>query len=286
MLNSKNTPLVAPGIFIAWSIMNDFKYYAPIAAALAAVTIVICVIYFGLAPSVFVGTLLFICIRKLEKGLPGKVPNKRITGLAIILILVAAMFVILGFVGHSLLGPAGVGGLLLKVSTILDHLRASVPVSWREYIPEGIDQLKDAIADQLKVNAGSLTQMSEHGLHQAAYLFLAVIVAAILGASAPAVPIGLFSAPLYRHISNYTDSMSKVFGAQLKVALINAALTGIFLLVILPLMGVYIPFAYVATLLTFIFGLIPVIGNLLSNSINVLLGLSVAPWVALVCLGF
>ena len=59
-----------------------------------------------------------------------------------------------------------------------------------------------------------------------------------------------------------------------------------FLLGVLPLLGYRVPFADVATVLTFIFGLIPVVGNLLSNTINVILALSVGPWVAVACLAF
>lgn len=260
--------------------------YAQFAASLTAASLIFCALHFGLTPAVFVGTLLFICMRRLEKVLPERVPNRRIIGLAVILMIFTAVIVAIGFAGSNLMGPAGVAGLLLKVSTILDQLRGSVPAGWRDYIPEGIDQLKGVLANQLKEHAASLTQMSQHGLHQVAHLLLAVIVAAMLGASAPLAPTGTFSAPLYQHLVNFTESMAKVFGAQLKVASINAALTGTFLLMILPLMGVHVPFAFVATMLTFILGLIPVIGNLLSNTLNVLLGLSVAPWVALACLGF
>ena len=66
----------------------------------------------------------------------------------------------------------------------------------------------------------------------------------------------------------------------------NTLFTGIFLLVVLPLFGVNLPLAKTLVLVTFICGLLPVLGNLISNTIIFVIGLSVSLWVAVAALTF
>jgi predicted PurR-regulated permease PerM len=74
--------------------------------------------------------------------------------------------------------------------------------------------------------------------------------------------------------------------AQIKISLINTAATGIFLLGVLPLMGIHVPLAKTLVVVTFLVGLLPVIGNLISNTAVTIASLSVSIWVAAAALGF
>lgn len=256
------------------------------AAALSAVALVMGVMHYGLLPAVLFGTLFYLGGRRLEQLLPTGWGHRRWIAQGIATALLLSGLTAFGFASAHLLGPEGMAGLLLKVSTTLDQLRGAVPEGWREVIPEGIDPLKDVLAAQLKEHAATLTQLSVSGMHQVVHFLLAVIIAVMLGLSEDLKPKGAFSAPLFKHLQNYGQALARVFSAQFKVALLNGTATGIFLLGVLPVCGIKLPFAVVATLLTFVFGLIPVVGNLMSNTLNILLGLSVSPWVALSCLGF
>jgi hypothetical protein len=59
-----------------------------------------------------------------------------------------------------------------------------------------------------------------------------------------------------------------------QIAAINAALTGVFLMAILPMAGIHLPFVKTLILLTFVAGLLPVIGNVISNTVIVVISLS------------
>ena len=74
--------------------------------------------------------------------------------------------------------------------------------------------------------------------------------------------------------------------AQVKISAVNTVLTGIFLLVVLPLFGVYLPLAKTLVVATFVVGLLPVIGNLISNTLIFVMGLSVSLWVAVAALAY
>jgi predicted PurR-regulated permease PerM len=86
------------------------------------------------------------------------------------------------------------------------------------------------------------------------------------------------SAPLTRALGERTLRFGKAFRrivfAQVRISLLNTVLTAIYLLVLLPLGGIQLPLVKTMIAVTFIAGLLPVIGNLISNTVIVTLSLS------------
>jgi predicted PurR-regulated permease PerM len=78
----------------------------------------------------------------------------------------------------------------------------------------------------------------------------------------------------------FYQSFVRVMGAQVLISLINTLLTGIFIL------AVHLPYGVVVLGVTFLCGLLPVIGNLISNTIVVGIGFTVSPRMALIALVF
>jgi len=71
-----------------------------------------------------------------------------------------------------------------------------------------------------------------------------------------------------------------------RISLLNTVLTGIYLALVLPLFGVKLPLTKTLIAVTFIAGLLPVIGNLISNTVIVIVALSYSSAVAVASLGF
>lgn len=255
--------------------------------AIVVITLAFFVIKLGLFPSVLLGT----CVYASITGLRGFLENKGVkfanvcSALAIWVALVA-FFGIMWMTGHYLVGPEGLSGMLLKLSSIIEEFRDLLPVAWQAYLPEGADQLKALISEHLKAHAQAITQTSMHGLHLTAQLVMAIVIATMLATDTHTDASGNIVAYFKQHIENFKEGVVKVFGAQAIVAALNAVVTGIYILIVLPLLDIHLPFGIVAVLLTFVFGLIPVVGNLMSNTLNILLSLSVAPWVGILSLVF
>jgi predicted PurR-regulated permease PerM len=76
------------------------------------------------------------------------------------------------------------------------------------------------------------------------------------------------------------QSFATVIGAQLAISAINTMLTAIFVL------AVGLPYAVVVIGITFLCGLVPVIGNVVSNTVIVGIGFTVTPKMALMALVF
>src|SRR5205807_914115 len=80
--------------------------------------------------------------------------------------------------------------------------------------------------------------------------------------------------------ATFYHSFATVMGGQIVISAINTAFTTIFVLII------HLPHAVVVIGLTFLCGLLPVIGNLISNSIIVGVAFIESPQKALIALGF
>ena len=74
--------------------------------------------------------------------------------------------------------------------------------------------------------------------------------------------------------------------AQVRISALNTALTGLYLLALVPLMDVELPLTKTMITVTFIAGLLPLIGNLISNTVIVIVSLSVSPTLAVIYLLF
>lgn len=157
-----------------------------------------------------------------------------------------------------------------------------------------LDSLRTVIIDALKEEAHYLQNVVRlAGSTTAALLFMLIgIVAAIslffnsqldLYRESHATKNNLYSL-LSEEISarfrDFYQSFALVMGAQMTISLINTLLTAIFVLIIrLPNAPLVIPF-------TFLCGLLPIVGNLVSNTIIVCLAFTISLKVAVIALIF
>jgi predicted PurR-regulated permease PerM len=85
---------------------------------------------------------------------------------------------------------------------------------------------------------------------------------------------------LMLRFETFYESFARVIGAQITISIINTALTAFFLL-----WNGY-PYATVIIVLTFLCGLLPIIGNLISNTLIVGVGFTISPQMAFIALIF
>ncbi len=78
----------------------------------------------------------------------------------------------------------------------------------------------------------------------------------------------------------FFKSFSRVIGAQIVISTINTMLTAVFLL------WNHFPFAPVIIMLTFLCGLLPIIGNIISNTLITFVAFTISPKMALIALAY
>ena len=156
------------------------------------------------------------------------------------------------------------------------------------------ESLRAAVIRALKEEASYLQSVAHFAGHTASALvfsLIAIVAAASLfltagfgpQPSADGVRTNLYSVVTREVTTRFRDfyqSFATVIGAQLMISLINTALTSVFLI------AVRLPYAPLLIGVTFLCGLIPIVGNLVSNSVIVFVALSVSLKLAIAALIF
>jgi predicted PurR-regulated permease PerM len=102
----------------------------------------------------------------------------------------------------------------------------------------------------------------------------------------PPEALGPLARALQERAGHLGEAFRHIVFAQVRISAVNTILTALYLVVVLPITGVYLPLSKTMIAVTFIVGLLPVIGNLISNTIFVILGLSVSLSVAIALLAY
>ncbi|MFO0416808.1 MAG: AI-2E family transporter [Pseudomonadota bacterium] len=95
----------------------------------------------------------------------------------------------------------------------------------------------------------------------------------------------VFTGALSERFSRFFASFHTVMGAQVAISAVNTFFTGLFLAV-LYLIGSPLPYSFVIVVVTFLCGLLPIIGNLISNTIIFFIGLSQSVQLGVIALSY
>lgn len=178
--------------------------------------------------------------------------------------------------------------LLAKMADIVDTSKEHLPLWLADELPDNADELRNDVVGWLREHAGEVQSIGA----ELGRTFLHALIGMVIGAlvSLHEVRPTANRAPLARALTERADRLGNAFRsivfAQVRISALNTALTSVYLLVVLPLLGVRLPLTKTLIILTFLVGLLPVVGNLISNSVIVVVGLSHSLGVALGALIF
>jgi predicted PurR-regulated permease PerM len=153
------------------------------------------------------------------------------------------------------------------------------------------DSLRTTALNEVKERVANVGRYLRDAVFEIALLIIGLVVAASLFLNArwridddPSVGKDSLYALVGRELSlrfqTFYQSFATVMGAQIVISAINTTLTSIFL--------VWNQFPYVTVLiaLTFLCGLLPIIGNIISNTLIVGVAFTISPKMALIALFF
>ena len=168
--------------------------------------------------------------------------------------------------------------MLQRMADMLDSSRNQLPEWLSAYVPADVGSLKEMLSNWLRGHALEAKDMGEVALRTAAHVFIGMIIGAMVALSKTRKEISRLplAAALSRRVENLSDSFERIVLAQIRIAGLNTIFTGTYILIVLPLCGVHLPLAKSLVAITFFAGLLPIIGNLMSNSILVVVALSVS----------
>ena len=178
--------------------------------------------------------------------------------------------------------------LLQKMADIIDTARIHFPLWAQEYLPTNVEDLKTKASDWLRNNAGDLRQIGENF----GRIFVHILVGMIIGGmiaintSDGETRLGPLTRALLERVRLLANAFRRVVFAQVRISALNTFLTALYLTVLLPLLGIELPLVKTMIAVTFVVGLIPVLGNLISNTVIVIVTLSASLYAALGSLVF
>jgi predicted PurR-regulated permease PerM len=178
--------------------------------------------------------------------------------------------------------------LMQKMADIVGSARAYLPPWAREYLPANVNEIENTAASWLRANARGLQIYGERAGGVLLHLLIGMIIGAMVALTdlTPTRELPVLSRALEQRVSRLGQSFRRIVFAQIRISALNTTLTAIYLVVILPLLGVNLPLTKTMILVTFVAGLLPVIGNLISNTVIVVVSLSFSLWAAVGSLVF
>jgi predicted PurR-regulated permease PerM len=248
------------------------------------------VLHFHLLPAVFAGLAVYVLTLKLACHLPrnmNRVAHKvalAVVVICVIFCLTSACAVLWSFIGSS----HGIAALLATVVETLGSLRRTLPATVADVLPTTIEGLRQQLAEMLGDHVQKISVAGMESLKIFAHVLLGMVVggmAAVHHFSGHETAPPLINAVRVR-LRTLTIAFDKVVFAQVKISALNTTLTAVYLLIALPLCGFNLPMATILVLFTFAVGMLPVVGNLVSNTVIVVISLGVSPGVGIASLLF
>ncbi len=227
------------------------------------------------------GMLVFQLVHTLAPRIEKHMSSGRARWLAVVILSAVIVGALTGFtvaiIEHFEKDVPSVQKLLDQAMSLIDQARGRLPEFIAQNLPVSTEQMKEKAAVLMQTHASTLSQGGKNAARIFTHILIGMIIGAIIavGAQKHMQRLPLSTAFITR-VGRFADAFRRIVFAQVKISAINTVFTGIFLLLLLPLFHAPLPMAKTLVILTFIVGLLPVIGNLISNTLIVAVALSVS----------
>ncbi|RQH04587.1 AI-2E family transporter [Paraburkholderia dinghuensis] len=262
-----------------------------IGSYLVAASALLAVLYLNLLGALLAGMLVYQLVHIIAPYIERSMSSQRARWASVVLVSIVIVGVLtgltVGVIEHFEDDVPSVQKVMSQMMVFVDQARGHIPAAVAAYLPVDVDQLKVKVVALMHEHADQLGQ----GGKNAARIFGRIVIGMIIGAivaismqkNARRLPL---SNALVTRVARFADAFRRIVFAQVKISAINTAFTGIFLLLILPIFHSPLPLAKMLVAVTFIVGLLPVIGNLISNTLIVAVALTVGLPAAITALVF
>ena len=245
-----------------------------------------------LLPALIAGLLVYELVHVLAPLFARHTTTRRAKAAAIV---VVSLFVV-GIVSAASFGIVvfmkGEGGslsaLLAKMADIIEDSRSTLPAWVVEFLPSNAQGVRDTLSQWLREHASELQSIGKDTGHALAQVLIGMVIGAMVSlrdalGDAERAPL---ARALAERIFRLGEAFRRIVFAQVRISALNTFFTAIYLVGVLPFFGVHLPLTKTMIVVTFLAGLLPVVGNLISNSVIVIVSMAHSPQVAFSSLGF
>lgn len=214
-----------------------------------------------------------------------KVAAVAVISTLLVAILSLAVFSVIGFMQR---GAGNLPTLLKEMAVVLEMSRDILPAWLLDHLPDDVQEMKDQAAAWLRGNAVYLQVAGMELMRFTAHAIIGLVIGAMvsLRRAVARKNFGPLARALAERVDHFASAFHRVVFAQMRIAALNAFFTWLYLGVALPLAGVDMPLVKTLVAVTFVAGLLPVVGNLISNTVIIIVSLSWSVGLALTSLAF
>lgn len=211
-----------------------------------------------------------------------------VVGLIATVVIVAITGLVMGLIVFFRSESGNLPALLQKMATIIESSRASLPLWLQTYLPEDATTLKQNAVDWLRDHAYDLRAIGGDTARGFVHALIGMILGALISLTEVRARFhfGPLGQALVTRLQYLAYAFRRIVFAQVRISALNTTLTAIYLAIVLPLFGVTLPLMKTMIVVTFLVGLMPILGNLISNTIIVVISLSNSLGVAIAALAF
>lgn len=252
-----------------------------VASWILAGVVLLLVVWLQLLPAMLAGLLVYELVHVIARRLPlARLGSTRVkliaVGLLSVVMITTVALIIAGIVAFFRSEAGDLSALLEKMADIIEGSRGMLPAWALPYLPENAAALRDAIGQWLRDNAAALQSVGREAGLFAMRLVVGMVTGGMIALheARPDIRFGPLAAALVERAERLAEAFRRIVFAQIRISAVNAVLTGLYLVVALPLFGVHLPFAKTMVVITFLTGLIPVVGNFISNTVIIVVSLN------------
>jgi len=260
-----------------------------IAAWVIAAVVLVLALVLGLLPALLAGLLVYQLVHVISPHLRwGKGGARKVAAVAILATAVVALLSGALLAGISVLQSESLPRVLQKMADIIDESQGKLPDWIRSSLPGDTSEWRTMAIAWLHEHATELRHLGGEVGRVMVHILIGFIIGAMvsLREARGGEGGGPLALALGERAARLGEAFRRVVFAQVRIAALNAFFTAIYLLAVLPLFDARLPYSKTLVVITFIGGLIPIVGNLISNTVIVVMSLNVSLELAIASLVF
>jgi predicted PurR-regulated permease PerM len=227
------------------------------------------------------GMLVFQLVHMIAPAIERHVSSQLARWLAVVLLSFVVVGVLtgltVGVLEHFEYTAPNVQGLLDQVMQMIAQARGHTPQWIASMLPVDAVQMKEKASAMMQAHMADLQQSGKLVARGFGHVLFGMIIGAMIAITFQRQTQRLpLSTAFASRVARFADAFRRIVFAQVKISLVNTVFTALYLLIALPAFHERLPLSKTLVLVTFIAGLLPVIGNLISNTLIVGVSLTVS----------
>ncbi|MBF0343840.1 MAG: AI-2E family transporter [Nitrospirae bacterium] len=266
MNNGEARPIISTYDFVAW---------------LIATVLLILIIKINLLSALLSGLLVFELVHILSqkirvKGISGHGSKVIIVALLAVVIILIVCLMTFGTISFFRGSAGNLPFLLQRMADTVENSLNSLPSWIVQLLPADTEEFKSAAATWLRNHASDLQIVGQEALRTTAHILVGMVMGALIALDKVSEThrYGPLAQAMISSVSRLGLSFRRIVFAQVRISAINTVFAAIYLAVVLPLFGVQLNLVKTLIAVTFIAGLLPVVGNLISNTVIIIVSLN------------